>query len=228
LGEEAHISLSGFDPEKSIHNKVWSGYRELEQKEYSFEIIPKESVASYLSELKAISDISLRAKNKKERGFSVGYFDEGYLSQFPIAVVKKGEKMLAFANILQGAGKFELATDLLRYRPESPAGIIDYMLIHAMLWGKKEGFKWFNLGMAPLSGMDEHDFSPGWNKLADFVYTYGENIYGFKKVRRYKGQFNPTWKPKFLVGPGGWSMPRALSNITNIVSGGFDSIMTKK
>ncbi len=228
LGEEAYIGLPGFDPEKSIHNKVWSGYQELEQRDYSFEIIPQKSVASYLPELKSISDASLRARNKKERGFAVGYFDKGYLSQFPIAVVKKEENLLAFTNILQGAGKYELTTDLLRYRPESPAGIIDYMLIHTMLWGKQEGFKWFNLGMAPLSGMDEHDFSPGWNKLADFVYTYGENFYGFKKVRRYKSQFNPTWEPKFLVGPGGWSMPRALSNLTNIVSGGFDSIMTKK
>lgn len=228
LGEQARIGLPGFDPEKSIHNKVWSGYQELEQQDYSFEIIPQESVASYLPELKAISDASLISRNKKERGFSVGYFDKGYLSQFPIAVVRKGDNLLAFANILEGADKYELTTDLLRYRPEAPAGIIDYMLIHTMLWGKQEGFEWFNLGMAPLSGMDEHDFSPGWNKLADFVYTYGENIYGFKKVRRYKSQFNPTWEPKFLVGPGGWSMPRALSNLTNIVSGGFSSIMSEK
>ena len=228
LGEEARIGLPGFDPEKSIHSKVWSGYQELEQRNYSFEIIPQESVASYLPEFKALSDASLRARNQKERGISVGYFDRGYLSQFPIAVVKKEDNILAFANILQGAENYELTTDLLRYRPESPAGIIDYMLIHTMLWGKQEGFEWFNLGMAPLSGMNEHDFSPGWNKLADFVYTYGENIYGFKKVRRYKSQFNPTWEPKFLVGPGGWGMPRALSNLTNIVSGGFDSIMTKK
>ena len=228
LGEEARIGLPNFDPEKSIDNKVWSGYQELEQRDYSFEVIPQKSVASYLPELKVISDASLSARNTKERGFSVGYFDKGYLSQFPIAVVKKGGNLLAFANILQGAHRYELTTDLLRYRPESPAGIIDYMLIHTMLWGKQQDYEWFNLGMAPLSGMGEHDFSPGWNKLADFVYTYGENIYGFKKVRRYKSQFNPVWEPKFLVGPGGWSLPRVLSNLTNIVSGGFDSIMTKK
>lgn len=228
LGEEARIGLPGFDPEKSIHDKVWSGYQQLEQENYSFEIIPRQSVPSYLPELKAISDASLIVRNKRERGFSVGYFDRGYLSQFPIAVVKKGENPLAFTNILQGASEYELSTDLLRYRPESPVGIIDYILIHTMLWGKQEGFEWFNLGMAPLSGMGEHDFSPGWSKLADFVYTYGENIYGFKKVRRYKSQFNPTWEPKFLVGPGGLSMPRALSNLTNIVSGGFSSIMSEK
>lgn len=228
LGEEARIGLPNFDPEKSIHNKVWSGYKDLEQRDYSFDVIPKESVGSYMSELKAISDVSLAAQNKMERGFSIGYFDKGYLSQFPIAIVQDGDKPLAFANILQSANRYELTTDLLRYRPESPAGIIDYMLIHTMLWGKQEGFEWFDLGMAPLSGMDEHDFSPGWNKLADFVYTYGENIYGFKKVRRYKSQFNPVWDPKFLVGPGGWSLPRVLSNLTNIVSGGFDSVMSKK
>jgi phosphatidylglycerol lysyltransferase len=227
LGEEARIPLNGFNPKQSIDAKIWSGYQLLDQEGYSFEMIDSSSMGRYLPELKAISNASLNAQQKKERGFSVGYFDESYLSNFPIAVVKKNETPLAFSNILQGADRYELATDLLRYRPEAPAGIIDYMLINTMLWGQKHDYEWFNLGMAPLSGMNEHDFSPGWNKLANFVYTYGENIYEFKKVRTYKSQFNPKWEPKFLIAPGGWTLPRVLSNLTNVVSGGFSSIVSK-
>lgn len=227
LGEEACIALNGFNPKQSIDSNIWSGYQLLDQQGYSFEMIAPSSIGRYLPKLKAISDASLNAQKKKERGFSVGYFDESYLSNFPIALVKKNGTLLAFSNILQGADRHELATDLLRYRPEAPAGIIDYMLINTMLWGQTQDYKWFNLGMAPLSGMNEHDFSPGWNKLANFVYTYGENIYGFKKVRKYKGQFNPNWQPKFLIAPGGLSLPRVLTNLTNVVSGGFSSIVSK-
>ena len=228
LGEEAHIPLTDFDPKYAINSKIWSGHNQLKEQGYTFDVISPNAVGRYLPELKSISEASLASRNKRERGFSVGYFDEGYLSNFPIAIVKKEGQILAFSNILMSAENHELTTDLLRYRPESPVGIIDFMLIKTMLWGHEEQYSWFNLGMAPLSGMDEHDFSPGWNKLADFIYTYGENIYGFKKVRMYKSQFNPHWQPKFLVGPGGWSLPRVLSSLTNVVSGGFESIMTKR
>ncbi|MEL7834482.1 bifunctional lysylphosphatidylglycerol flippase/synthetase MprF [Fodinibius sp. Rm-B-1B1-1] len=228
LGEEAHIPLKDFDPQETINSNIWSGHKQLKERGYTFEILSPNAFGRYLPELQSISEESLAARNKKERGFSVGYFDEAYLSNFPIAVVKKEGQMLAFSNILTGSEKHELTTDLLRYRPESPVGIIDFMLIETMLWGHKQEYSFFNLGMAPLSGMEEHDFSPGWSKLANFVYTYGENIYGFKKVRMYKRQFNPEWHPKFLVGPGGWALPRVLSSLTNIVSGGFESIMSKR
>lgn len=228
LGEEARIPLQNFDPTKNIYGNLWEGYQLLSQQQYHWQIIAPDKVAPYLPALKAISEASMQAQEKKERGFSIGYFDKDYLSNFPIAIFKKGESPIAFANILQSADKYELTTDLLRYLPEAPAGIIDYMLINTMMWGKEEGYEWFNLGMAPLSGMDEHDFSPGWNKLAHFVYTYGENIYRFKMVRKYKSQFNPKWEPKFLVCPGGWSLPRVLSNLTNVISGGFSSLVNHK
>lgn len=228
LGEEARILLDNFDPKENINSKIWDGYVQLKHQGYKFDIIPPSKINAYLPELKAISDTSLQSQNTKERGFSVGYFDKKYLNSFPIAVVSKNNTLLAFSNILQGGSKFELTTDLLRYRPESPAGIIDYMLINIMLWGQEHDFEWFNLGMAPLSGMDEHDFSPGWNKFAHLIYTYGENIYGFKTVRKYKSQFNPHWRPKFLVCPGGWSLPRVLNDLTNVVSGGYSNIVREK
>jgi phosphatidylglycerol lysyltransferase len=64
--------------------------------------------------------------------------------------------------------------------------------------------------------------------VANFVYTYGEKFYGFKKVRIYKSQFNPDWEAKFLVCPGGFALPRIMSNLTNVVSGGFSNIISKK
>lgn len=226
MGEEARVPLADFDIRENLEEGVLSHYRELENAGYSWEILPQESLREYLPELKAVSEESIRNQNRKERGFSVGYFDEWYLSNFRIGVVKKEGQLLAFTNILQGANRYELATDLLRYRSEAPEQIIDFMLVNAMLWGKEQQYKWFNLGMAPFSGMDEDDFSPGWNKLADFIFTYGENFYGFRTVRAYKSQFNPVWEPKFLVCPGGWVLPRVLSNMTNVISGGFSHLVT--
>lgn len=228
LGEQARVPLKEFGSRPDIDQQVWSRYKSLQDTGYKWEILPADSLSQYMPELKAISEANIKAQNRKERGFSVGYFDEQYLQNFPIAVVKKNGRFLAFSNLLPSAGNHELATDLLRYRPSAPDGIITFMLIESMLWGQNQGYDWFNLGMAPLSGMNEHDFSPGWNRLADFVFTYGENFYGFKTVRAYKNQFNPVWEPRFLVCPGGWALPQVLSNLTNIVSGGFSNLVNKK
>jgi phosphatidylglycerol lysyltransferase len=228
LGEKARVSLTSFDPEKSIDQNVWSSYNEMKKNGYHWEMVPPDEISTHLPKLEKISEASVSAQNRRERGFSVGYFDEEYLGNFPIAVVKKDDQIVAFTNLLETKGRKELATDLLRYQPEVPENIINFILVETMLWGQNQGYEWFSLGMAPLSGMDEHDFSPGWNKLANFVYTYGENFYGFKTVRDYKNQFNPQWKPKFLVCPGGWALPRVLSNITSIVSGGFSNIVKKQ
>lgn len=228
LGEEAKIPLTNFDPQYSVDDQIWDSYNDMRDRGFKWKILSPDSLPEFLPELKAISESSIDAQNRKERGFSVGYFDEEYLKNFPIAVVKKEGRFVAFSNILQSAGNYELTTDLLRYRPATPEGIINFMLVQTMLWGRQEGYKYFNLGMAPLSGMEEHDFSPGWSRLAYFVYTYGENFYGFKTVRDYKEQFNPVWEPKFLVCPGGWALPGVLSNLTNVVSGGFSNLVSNK
>jgi len=225
MGEEARVPLTNFDVQQSLEEQVRRNYLQVKNAGYEWQIIPNAYFNDYIPELKAISDASIHHQNKRERGFSVGYFDEDYLKNFPIAVIKKGDRLIGFSNILQSADQFELATDLLRYRPEAPEQVIDYMLVNVMLWGQRQDFQWFNLGMAPFSGMDEHDFSPGWNKLADFIYTYGENFYGFKTIRAYKSQFYPVWEPKFLVCPGGLVLPRVLSNLTNVVSGGFSNLV---
>lgn len=228
LGEEARVPLKNTDIARHVERSIWQKMQQLEQGGYQWKLLSRESLSRYIPELKEISEACLSAQNRGEGSFSVGQFSEQFLQNFPVAVVKKNGKLMAFANILQSADNYELATDLFRFRPEAEDGIIDFLLLKTMLWGEKQNYRYFNLGMAPLSGMEEYDISPAWNKVANFVYTYGEHFYGFKKVRTYKNKFNPEWEAKFLVCPGGFALPRIMSNLTNVVSGGFSNIINKK
>ena len=38
--------------------------------------------------------------------------------------------------------------------PDAPAGLMDYLFVELMLWGSRQGYRWFNLGMAPLAGLE--------------------------------------------------------------------------
>jgi len=44
---------------------------------------------------------------------------------------------------------------------------MDYLFIELMLWGRQAGYRWFNLGMAPLSGLEAHPLAPAWHRVGN-------------------------------------------------------------
>ncbi|HNX50896.1 MAG TPA: phosphatidylglycerol lysyltransferase domain-containing protein, partial [Thermoanaerobaculaceae bacterium] len=163
----------------------------------------------------------------REKGFSLGYFDEGYLSRFPAAMVQRDGELVAFANIWRGAGSEELSVDLMRSRPDAAPGLMDYLFARLMLWGKAEGFRWFNLGMAPLSGLESRALAPFWHRMGSLIFRHGEHFYNFQGLRQFKEKFDPQWAPRYLACPGGMALPRVLTNVAALVSRGLKGVVTR-
>lgn len=227
LGEEGRVPLSDFN----LHGRDRKDLRYLDRKltkqGCTFEFVEAHDVESHLSTLQAISDAWLVEKNTREKGFSLGFFDAAYLCQTPIALVRLDGRPVAFANVWQSAGLEELSVDLMRHLPEAPSGVMEYLFIEIMLWGQLNGYRWFNLGMAPFSGMESREAAPLWHKLGHWVARHGEHFYNFQGLRRYKEKFDPLWSPKYLVCPGGLGLPRILADIGALVSGGLAGILFK-
>ena len=202
--------------------------RKVEEECCTFALTGTEGVSVILPELKSISDTWLAAKNTREKRFSLGFFSPEYLQMTPVGIVRnKDGKILAFTNLWLGANKDELSIDLMRYLDEAPHGIMEYLFIQLILWGKREGYHWFNLGMAPLSGLEDHELAPLWNRVGAFVFRYGEHFYNFQGLRQYKEKFDPEWKPKYLACPGGMALPRILTNLGSLISGGVKGVVSK-
>ncbi len=100
-----------------------------------------------------------------------------------------GGQLVAFANIWTTGNKHELSVDLMRHDGAAPRSVMDFLMIELMSWGQAQGFQWFNLGMAPLSGLADREFSPTWNRVGAFVYRHGEHFYNFEGLRAYKQKF---------------------------------------
>jgi phosphatidylglycerol lysyltransferase len=227
LGEEARVPLSEFQLEGRAHKSLRHASEKLLEQGCVFEIVPAARVEEILAEMKAVSDAWLASKDTAEKGFSLGFFDEAYLRRFPVAVVRYEGQMMAFANLWLGAGREELSVDLMRHLPDAPHGMMDFLFAQIMLWGKCEGFAWFNLGMAPLSGIEAQRLGPLWNKVASLAYRHGEHFYNFEGLREYKEKFDPVWRPKYLASPGGMALPVILGNLTTLVSGGVLRLVSK-
>jgi phosphatidylglycerol lysyltransferase len=226
LGEEARVELDTFSLEGAARADLRQAHRRAARDGAQFELVSRAAVDAVLPQLRAVSDAWLAAKNTAEKRFSLGFFDERYLRNFDCGVVRRGGAVVAFANLWRG-GANELSVDLMRYDNEAPKGVIDYLLIECMLWGKANGFHWFNLGMAPLSGLEEHALAPTWHKLGRMVQRYGEMFYPFEGLRKYKEKFLPVWRPRYLAAPDGLAMAGALLDVTALISGGVAKVLRK-
>lgn len=227
LGEEARVDMAGFSLEGGAHKAERNALHKLEREGVTFEIVPRESVPALLPQLHVISDDWLAHKNTREKGFSIGSFDEAYLCRFPHAIVRSNGVIRAFANVVAGGNKEEFSVDLMRYAGDAPAGLMDFLFVHLMLWGKSQGYRWFNLGMAPLSGLEDRPLAPMWNRVSALVYRHGEHFYNFKGLRKYKQKFNPKWQPRYLVSPGGLALPAIVTNLASVISRGMGGVLLK-
>ena len=227
LGEEARVPLDEFSLEGSKRGELRTAKRRAEREGASFEVIETSNDSQLMRELRAVSDAWLATKSAGEKRFSVGYFAPEYVSQFPIGVVRSGGSVVAFATIWLSGTHNEAAVDLMRYSNAAPRVVMDYLFVELMLWAKSRGYRWFSLGMAPLSGLEQHPLAPAWHRMGNFVFDVGEHFYNFEGLRRYKEKFYPVWEPRYLAAPRGFALPRVLVDVTALIAGGLKEIVSK-
>lgn len=227
LGEEAILSLESFSLEGGTGKAFRNTINKFQKNGYEFTIESVSEIPKLLPRLSEISQEWLASKNTREKGFSLGYFDAAYLSYFPAALVMKEGQILAFANLWPSSSKIELSADLMRHVSSAPNGLMDYLFLNIMLWGKAEGYKSFNLGMAPFSGFEKRTLAPLWHKLGTYLYRHGSHFYNFDGLRQYKEKFNPEWRPRYLAAPSGVALPIVLTNVAALISRGLKGVVAK-
>lgn len=227
IGEEANINLADFNLDGSRNSELRRINRKLERQGLKFSIISADGISSIIQELQVISDQWMHSKSTSEKGFSVGFFNPDYLGQCNIAVITQKEHFIAFANLWETADKSRISVDLMRYLPDVPNGVMDYLFIQLMLWAKDSGYQCFSLGMAPLAGLQNHPLAPTWMRVGSFIFQHGEHFYNFEGLRNYKAKFNPEWKPKYVACPGGTGLPRVLLDTATLIAGGPSRIFVR-
>ncbi|MDU7982827.1 MAG: phosphatidylglycerol lysyltransferase domain-containing protein [Clostridium perfringens] len=198
IGEEAKVDVKEF---KVVGNKMKSlktSRSKVTKEGYTFHIVEPPFSREFLDSLREISDEWL--DGRKEKGFSVGFFDEDYLNKAPIAILKDREgEIKAFTNIMYMYDNESFSVDLMRFSKNTPRGVMDFMFINLIEYGKENGYEIFNMGMAPLAnvGLSKYAF---WNeKLALQFYENGQALYSFKGLRRFKEKFSHNWEYKYIA-----------------------------
>ena len=227
LGEEARVFLPHFALDGSGHKKLRTTLSRLQREAATLRIVEPPKVTALMPELRAVSNAWLTEKTAAEKGFSLGFFAEEYVERFPVAILEVRGRIEAFATLWPSPLKQEVSVDLMRFRPSAPNGVMDGLFAWLFVWAKQDGYQWFNLGMAPLSGLEVSPVSPLWAKVGRFVYGHGESFYNFQGLRAYKEKFDPVWEPRYLAYPGGLALPRVVTDVSALISGGYRRIFSK-
>ncbi|PYR52442.1 MAG: bifunctional lysylphosphatidylglycerol flippase/synthetase MprF [Acidobacteria bacterium] len=227
LGEEARVDLTMFTLEGGRARRYRQALKYLERDGATCRVVSPQEVPALMEQFRSVSEDWLQEKAGSEKGFSLGFFSPEYLSRFPVAVVEQGGGLVAFASLWLSSQRFECSVDLMRYRHDAPKEVMEALFLHVMSWAKAQGFQWFSLGMAPLSGFEQSPVARLWNRLGMFVYKHGETIYGFQGLRTFKEKFHPTWESRYLVYPGGLRLPQILADVAALVAGGYRKILLK-
>src|SRR3954466_10749733 len=145
IGEEARVKLDDFSLDGGDRKWMRKMLRKVEAESCTFEIV---DAAPIIDDLRVISDSWLAEKKTREKGFSLGFFAEQYVSRCAVAVVKKDDRIVAFANLWED-GPHELSVDLMRHLRGEPAGVMDYMFVDLFLWVQQRANSWITLFPAP-------------------------------------------------------------------------------
>lgn len=226
IGEVARVNLLGFTLEGANKKELRQARNRAERDDFVFQIVPSDQLSGIMPDLRRISDAWLASKQGEEKGFALGAFEENYMLNFDVAVLRSSTgEIVAFANLFKGANKHELSFDLMRYFPDGPGFVMNALFAELMLWSTEQGYHWFSLGAAPFSGIENRQLAPIWNRIGGFVYEHGEHFYHFEGLRAFKEKFEPEWSPNYLACPGGFATPQILYEVNVLISGGLRGLI---
>lgn len=218
LGEEALVNLSAFSLAGKANTNLRTVINRFDREGYRFEVLQPPHDPQALERLRRISDAWL--KGRREKGFSLGWFDPAYLQKAPIAVLMAPEgQEIAFATLAPSYDDGRTTSiDLMRHLADTPNGTMDFLFIRLIEWSRDQGYSVFNLGMAPLASVGEARAAMREEKLANRLYEYGGYWYGFKGLRKYKEKFRPAWEPRYLAYPARVSLPILLVELILLIA----------
>ncbi|ULO09897.1 bifunctional lysylphosphatidylglycerol flippase/synthetase MprF [Paenibacillus sp. 19GGS1-52] len=218
LGEDALVPLKPFTLIGKQNASLRSVNNRFDREGFRFEVAQPPHESHLIERLREISRNWL--KGKKEKGFSLGWFEESYLqlSTITLLISPEGE-IIAFASLAPSYDHGEtLSVDLMRHDFNTPNGTMDHLFVCLLKWAKEQDYLYFSLGMAPLSSVGQAQAAIREEKLAHFVFKHGGYWYGFEGLRKYKEKFSPAWEPRYLAYPTSVSLPILLLELVRLIA----------
>ncbi len=202
IGEEARVDIDRFSTE-TIKKKDFKGK---ENKFKGFSLVRHEPPhsAELMDTVESISNEWLALPGRGEHNFTLGRFDRPYIQTTPLICLNNAEgNSIAFVNEARSYFPGEITIDLMRHRNEVPSGTMDFLFLKLLLSYKERGYKYFNLGLAALSGVGDNPDASLKERALFQLCEHLNKGFSYKGLQKYKQKFDPIWEGRYFVYRGG-------------------------
>jgi len=217
VGDEAKLDLRGFSLHGGRRKTLRQGAARAEREGIWVQSWPGHLPPSMLRALRTTSGAWLRAKRLPERRFGTGWWDAERLARSEFIVARSLKRRAeAFVTVTNGYSPGEIAVDLMRVRPDAPAGTMDLLLVRTAELARDRGAAVLNLGLAPLGNVGRDPGAPLLERALVRMAGWFHGYYDFAGLFAFKKKFRPAWEPRYLAYPSLRDLPRLLVALTEL------------
>ena len=198
VGEVAVVNLETWTTEGSNKRGLRNEVNKLTKLGYSFNVFPPPHKDAFLQQLKAVSHDWLKGLHRSELVFSQGVFKEEELKYQTIMSVENPEgKVVGFVNLIPDYVPGEANFDLMRKTEDAPNGTMDFLFVRMFEYLKSAGFKACNMGMVPMSGIDDPENLQ--ERVLKLAYERIRQFGHYRSLYAYKEKYAPDWHMMYLA-----------------------------
>ena len=208
IGEDALIDLPAWSLKGKAFQDIRTALNKMARTGVTFAALDPAApdAADTLTQMAAISDVWLREQKGEEKTFALGRFDpasDAFRDGRIFVARDETGAVLAFVTFVPIGGR-GWGLDLMRRRPDTPNGLMEFVIASALTQFQAEGSEIASLGLSPLSGgacaeAGETELIVRGRAL---LYARFNLFYGFKGLHAFKEKFGPRWEARYLIYPG--------------------------
>jgi phosphatidylglycerol lysyltransferase len=208
IGEEAIVDLTTFSLQGHAMKGLRAAVNRLGREGFRAVFYAPPLAEETLHRLREVSDDWLNIPGRRERGFSLGWFDEDAVRATPVMTIEDAAGgVAAFANMIPDGVEGEATIDLMRRRRDVPNGVMDLLQVRLCEQFRAEGYRRYSLGLSPLAEVGAEPGSPAVERALRLLYEHFDRFFSYQGMRAYKAKFAPIWEPRYFVYRSDASLP---------------------
>lgn len=188
VAREAWITPTDFTPEGPSRRQLRRLLRKANEAELHIE---EGGCRLPMAQMRAVAD-EWKAARGGERGFSMGVFNEDYVTCQRIFLAWHKETLVAFATFHETRN--EMTLDLMRQSDAAPEGVMQLLIVEAIKSAEKYGCPRVSLAAVPWQGEDR-------NPLVGRLRQRMQKKSGADGLIRFKKAFGPNWETLYAAAP---------------------------
>ncbi|MDR1926505.1 MAG: phosphatidylglycerol lysyltransferase domain-containing protein [Endomicrobium sp.] len=196
IGQEAKILLRIFNKEDEQFRYLRDLGKEIEVSGFKYNVLSAVKFERYRNIFAKINKEWEINTNYIERNFIPGKYDDSYMSDMDFGVLEKDGVVYAFSVFGKTRNKHEISSWIVRHL-KCAKDIFTYMIFKNILQAKKDGYKWFDIGLAYFPAADTGD-----EVVKHFakMFMFAEHFsYDLTALRNFKNKFCPIWRNKYIA-----------------------------